>query len=325
MQEKYAPIKTDCPMENERIRIRRLNAANDANILGAETDTVQMARTACFVCTRGGGKILLNGMEHTVESGSLIVYFSYSVLHIISKTHDLEGILISCNLETIQPLLYKVSDFNSLFLIRKHPYTKLKEWQVKMITDYIELFSGILRHIKTEEQARLEAQIQPIRETMRQQIDLLASSLMLGIVSCFTNSPLKTVSHSRKDDVLQKFITMLYHSYKTEHDVKYYATAQCLTSRYFSAIIKEKSGKAPSEWIMAALLGESKRMLNSTSKTIKEISVELHFPNQSYFGKWFKNLVGCSPLEYKKGKKGTELPSAEYAAIVGLHPNRKKD
>ena len=179
MQEKYAPIKTDCPMENERIRIRRLNAANDANILGAETDTVQMARTACFVCTRGGGKILLNGMEHTVESGSLIVYFSYSVLHIISKTHDLEGILISCNLETIQPLLYKVSDFNSLFLIRKHPYTKLKEWQVKMITDYIELFSGILRHIKTEEQARLEAQIQPIRETMRQQIDLLAGHRLL--------------------------------------------------------------------------------------------------------------------------------------------------
>ena len=310
-------------MDNEKVRIRRLDAANDVNILGAETGTIQIARTACFVCTRGGGKILLNGMEYAVEPGSLTVYFSYSVLHIITKTPDLEGIVISCNLETIQPLLYKVSDFNSLFLIRQHPYTKLQDWQVKMITSYIQLLSDIIQRTEAEEQKLRDIQIKPIRETMWQQIDLLASSLMLGIVSCYTHFAHQPSAHSRKDDVLQKFITMLYHSYKQEHDVSYYAEAQFLTCRYFSAIIKEKSGKSPSEWIIAALLGETKRLLNSTSKTIKDISMELNFPNQSYFGKWFKNLVGCSPLEYKKGKKGTELPSPEYAAIIGLNPSKK--
>jgi len=309
-------------MDNEKIRIRRLDSANLLNILGAETGTLQIARTACFVCTRGGGQILLNGMEYTVEPGSLTVYFSYSVLHIIKRTPDLEGIFISCNLEAIQPLLYKVSDFNSLFLIRQHPYTKLTDWQAKMITSYIELFSDIIQQTKSDVQPPEGIPIKPIRETIRQQLDLLASSLMLGIVSCYTHSVTQPATHSRKDEVLQKFITMLYHSYKTEHDVRYYAQAQFLTSRYFSTIIKEKSGKAPSEWITAALLGETKRQLRSTSKTIKEIASDLHFPNQSYFGKWFKNLEGCSPLEYKKGRRDNELPTPEYAAIIGMNSNK---
>lgn len=305
-------------MDNEKIRIRRLDAANDRNILGAESGTLQIARTACFVCTRGGGKIVLNGVEYTVEPGSLTVYFSYSVLHIVTKTPDLEGIVISCNLETIQPLLYKVSDFNGLFLIRQHPYTKLTDWQVKMLTDYIQLLSDIIRRTEQEDLKLSDIPVKPVRGTVEQQIDLLGNSLMLAIVSCYTHFAHQPSAHSRKDDVLQKFITMLYHSYKTEHDVRYYAEAQYLTSRYFSAIIKEKSGKSPSEWISAALLGETKRLLNSTSKSIKEISTDLNFPNQSYFGKWFKNLVGCSPLEYKKGKRVSDLPSPEYAAIIGM-------
>ena len=35
--------------------------------------------------------------------------------------------------------------------------------------------------------------------------------------------------------------------------------------------------------------------------TIKEISDALTFPNQSYFGKWFKNLTTLSPLDFRKG------------------------
>ncbi|MBQ9363518.1 MAG: helix-turn-helix transcriptional regulator [Bacteroidaceae bacterium] len=306
-------------MNNEKIRIRQLDATNDKNILGAETDVVQIARTACFICTRGGGKILLNGIEHTVEADSLTVYFPYSVLHIIEKTPDLGGIIVSCNLETIQPLLYKVSDFNGLFLIRQHPYTKLMPHQMKMLTTYTNLLSDIIKQLDVEEKNLQEMRSKTIREAIRQQIELLGNSFMLGIVSCYAHYALRSISRNRKDDVMQKFITQLYQSYKQEHDVSYYAEAQFLTCRYFSTIIKEKTGKTPSEWIVAALLGETKRLLTSSSKTIKEIAQELNFPNQSYFGKWFKNLVGCSPLEYKKGKKKTEPFVPEYSAFMGLN------
>lgn len=299
-------------MDNERIRIRRVDSTNNTNILGAETEPVQIDRTGCLICTKGGGSILLNGKEYTIEPNSVTVYFSYSVLRILKRDPKLEGIIISCNLETIQPLLNKVSDFNGLFLMRQNPYTKLMPSQVEVFVTYINLISGLLTRFEVESHNLQEWQHSPIREIVRQQIQLLGNSLMLGIVSCYTHFINKNITYNRKDEVLQKFIRQLYTSYRTEHDVSFYAEKQCLTPRYFAAIIKEKTGKAPSEWITAALLSETKRMLNTTSMTVKEISVELQFPNQSYFGKWFKNLVGCSPLEYKKGNKQSDGKYKEY-------------
>jgi AraC-like DNA-binding protein len=34
--------------------------------------------------------------------------------------------------------------------------------------------------------------------------------------------------------------------------------------------------------------------------TIQQISEELNFPSQSFFGKYFKRVVGVAPKEYKR-------------------------
>ena len=39
--------------------------------------------------------------------------------------------------------------------------------------------------------------------------------------------------------------------------------------------------------------------MTSTSKTILEISDELHFPNASAFGTFFKKQTGLSPKHYR--------------------------
>jgi AraC-like DNA-binding protein len=44
---------------------------------------------------------------------------------------------------------------------------------------------------------------------------------------------------------------------------------------------------------------EIKALLKSTNMTIQQISDELDFPSQSFFGKYFKRLTGMSPKEYK--------------------------
>lgn len=289
-------------MNQDKIRIIHVGPS-DNNILEAETHYVQIPRTAIFICTRGKGRLILNGASYDIEERSLIVYFPHGIMHIQERTPDVEGIIISCDLETIQPLLYKVSDFNGLFLIRQHPVTTVTKEQAHLLVSYIGMISHTMNKLADEEKYKHERRNKPIREICTQQIELLGNSLMLEIVSCYTHFAPAPSSLSRKDNVLQKFITMLYQSYKLEHEVKFYSEAQFLTSRYFSAIIKEKSGKTPSEWIAAALLVEAKRQLSTTSHTIKEVSENLHFPNQSYFGKWFKNLTGLSPLEFKAGKE----------------------
>ena len=41
-------------------------------------------------------------------------------------------------------------------------------------------------------------------------------------------------------------------------------------------------------------------MLDSTNKTVAEISDEFHFPNPSSFGTFFRKQTGLSPQKYRE-------------------------
>ena len=83
----------------------------------------------------------------------------------------------------------------------------------------------------------------------------------------------------------------------------FYAELQHITPRYFSSIIKEKSGQTASRWIVQLVIAEAKRYLESTDLSIKEVAAMLNFPNQSFFGKYFKQHVGMSPNDYRRDSK----------------------
>ena len=63
--------------------------------------------------------------------------------------------------------------------------------------------------------------------------------------------------------------------------------------------------KSAAKWIINAVITEAKILLREPDKTINQIAIELNFPDQSTFGKFFKRNTGLSPLEYKKGEKTT--------------------
>jgi YesN/AraC family two-component response regulator len=44
----------------------------------------------------------------------------------------------------------------------------------------------------------------------------------------------------------------------------------------------------------------TKALLKSTNMTIQQISDSLSFPNQSFFGQYFKRHAGMSPSEYRR-------------------------
>jgi len=88
--------------------------------------------------------------------------------------------------------------------------------------------------------------------------------------------------------------------YKKERSVSFYAGKLYVTPKYLSSLVKAVSGKTAGEWIAEIVVLESKVLLKSSSKSIQEISVELNFANQSFFGKYFKQHTGMSPYAYKK-------------------------
>lgn len=285
-------------MREEKVTIMELEGG-EVNILNAEKDTVKLTKTGMFLCKEGEVHLSIDDTEYHMKQHSIIVYFSYSTLHIISHTSNLRGTLVGANLETIQPMLYNVTNFNALFVIKQVPLQVISTSQYQSLCQYITLLKVVVQKQKEE---TTQGPNQPINEIAAKQTELLSYALMLEVLQCYANVASDNEPFSRRDEVLQKFVSQLYRNYRTQHEVAYYAEQQYLTTRYFSTIIKERSGKSPSQWIATALLVDARNLLKNTNMTIKEISDKLSFPNQSYFGKWFKNLTSISPLEFRRGK-----------------------
>lgn len=313
-------------MKEERVTILELEGG-EVDILNAEKDTVKLTKTGMFLCKEGEVTLAIDDTTYHVQKNSIIIYFSYSDLHILSHSPNLKGTLIGANLETIQPMLYSVTNFNALFVIKKVPHQPISETQYNALCQYISLLKTVLTKTSPDASHDTETLNKPIAEIAHKQAELLSYALMLEVLQCYANVATDNEPFSRKDEVLQKFVTQLYRKYRQEHEVGYYAEQQYLTTRYFSTIVKERSGKSPSQWIATALLVDSRNLLRSTNMTIKEISDLLCFPNQSYFGKWFKNLTTLSPLDYRKGKQGPAADDPHFTDIVqrGIEHNHQSD
>lgn len=76
----------------------------------------------------------------------------------------------------------------------------------------------------------------------------------------------------------------------------------CVTPKYLSQVVYKVSGRFAGDWISDYVILEAKAMLKSRKYTIQQIADMLNFANQSFFGKYFKDKVGCSPSEYQKHK-----------------------
>ena len=302
-------------MKEEKVTIMELEGG-EVNILNAEYGSVKLNKTGLILCKEGEVKLTIDGKEYTLSKHSLIVYFSYSELHIISHSPNLRGTVIGANLETIQPMLYNVTNFNALFVIKQVPLQVVSEQQYSALCQYITLLKSVTKKEQMESMNQAEQRNKPVLKIARKQAELLSYALMLEVLQCYANVAQSPENLSRKDEVLQKFVSTLYRHYRKEHEVSYYADRQFLTTRYFSTIIKERSGKSPSLWIATALLVDARNMLKNTNMTIKEISDQLYFPNQSYFGKWFKNLTTLSPLDYRKGKAEVTEEDTNFTDVI---------
>jgi AraC-like DNA-binding protein len=100
--------------------------------------------------------------------------------------------------------------------------------------------------------------------------------------------------------LVEKFLDLVQTHYKEQRELSFYADKLCLTPKHLSKVIKKVSGTTANEWIDNHVTLEAQALLKSTDMTVQQVSEELNFPSQSFFGKYFKRCTGMSPSEYKK-------------------------
>ena len=105
---------------------------------------------------------------------------------------------------------------------------------------------------------------------------------------------------SRKEELLEKFLKLLFENFKEKHIVTFYAEKLFITPQYLSLILKDLTGKSANKWIDDVLIVESKIRLKAPDATVQQVADDLCFSDQSTFGKFFKKHIGISPMEYRK-------------------------
>ena len=108
--------------------------------------------------------------------------------------------------------------------------------------------------------------------------------------------------HNRAEEFFRQFTELLGEHYKHERSVGFYARQLCITPKYLTTLIKRISGKSVSEWIDNYVILEAKTLLKYSNMSVQEIAYYLNFPNQSFFGSYFKRNAGMSPSQYKAKK-----------------------
>ena len=108
--------------------------------------------------------------------------------------------------------------------------------------------------------------------------------------------------HNRAEEYFRQFTELLGEHYKHERSVGFYARQLCITPKSLTTLIKRISGKSVSEWIDNYVILEAKTLLKYSNMSVQEIAYYLNFPNQSFFGSYFKRNAGMSPSQYKAKK-----------------------
>ena len=106
-------------------------------------------------------------------------------------------------------------------------------------------------------------------------------------------------SHNRAEEYFKQFTHLRGEHFREERSVGFYARQLCITPKYLTTLIKRISGQSVSEWIDNYVILEAKTLLKYSTMSIQEIAYYLNFPNQSFFGSYFKRNTGMSPSQYK--------------------------
>ena len=239
------------------------------------------------LCTKGKINYRMDTEELVVHAGELLVVSERHVIDGYKCSDDMEGLCIMMSVDFFHEIIKSVHDVSSLFVFaRMQPVMKLEADEIATFTEYFQFIK------------------QKISDNHNHFRKDLIRTLMLAMFYDVGNViyRVKNFDESllRSEKVFTQFLKMVEENCKRERRVSWYAQQLNITPKYLSTAVKRISGRTAVEWIESYVTMELRVLLKNSTKSIKEITEELNFPNQSFLGKYFKEHVGMTPSAYRK-------------------------
>lgn len=104
----------------------------------------------------------------------------------------------------------------------------------------------------------------------------------------------------RSGELFNEFTHEITQHHRTNSDVKFYADKLNVSARYLAQVTRRITGKSPKAIIDEYLTHEIEQQLAFTQKTVQEIAYAYGFRSQAHLAKFFKNINGLAPSEFRK-------------------------
>lgn len=261
---------------------------NNPLLLPAFDYPVKMDIPLAMLCSRGTIKVTVNLKDYTIDAPALFVILSGQIIQYESVSEDFSGFFLLMSKNFLNDLLSGPRERLPLFLsVLDYPLIQLNPDDLAAITGYYLMLQKEVRRIGN-----------PYRlETVRHLVQALFYSSGYQFHKIDDNR-----KKTKYEILMEEFINLVKAHFRKEREVGFYAGKLKLTPKYLSKLIRDNSNKSVNDWINEYVVLEAKALLKSTNKSIQQISDELNFPSQSFFGKYFKRLAGVSPKVYRMSK-----------------------
>lgn len=166
-------------------------------------------------------------------------------------------------------------------------------------------------HLSEQERKVVIECINNVAEELRHPIDKHSRSLIIDTMKLLLDRCIRFYNRqfitreNANNDLLARFELLLnnyYHSAlptsKGIPTVQYCADQLCLSTNYFSDLVKRKPVCQQSS-ISSKNYGYSQRAHHEHAKSISQISDEMGFQYPQHFTRWFKKMEGCTSNEYR--------------------------
>lgn len=251
--------------------------------------SVVLDRFVIVLVENGYGALKIGDKIVRINSQSLLTLPPRIIIEYVESESSADCTIKGLGVKfAMRPIRDTRTDFNFLLTMFKQ-----LSWDLdKDMKKAAEEFFNIVGYVSSDES-------NPMRHDV---LDYLLIAFMRFFQSKVKHmySNTKEQNNTNNQNILMKFLGLIREHHTKDHRVAFYADKLCISAKYLTQITKRTTGKTPKELIDRYLANESLTLLYQHHHTIQEISNKLGFPDQSYFGRFFKRMFGISPLHYRQ-------------------------
>jgi len=241
-----------------------------------------------IMCVEGDFSFVSGSGKHICTAGSICLLVKDSICKITSVSDDCRICMVASHTSAFH---FAASSMTNLMMFFRH----YLEHPVSVISaDEMNDAISIYRCMKSI----CGRNGYVFQKEMREAMDIALFYLLLAHVNAVDKS--LGGKSRRQRQIFEQFIMDVGNNFREHRKLDFYADLQCVTTKYLSYVVKAESGLSARQWICDNIMIEARELLSRKKLSVQEISDHFNFPDQSFFGKFFKAHEGIGPLQYQK-------------------------